>query len=313
MTTGVSGKAVARTLLAVLLACTTALAQQKAACKPAPTFANVSYGPHQRHVLDFWKATSDRPAPLVVFIHGGGFRAGSKEKLNARWLRQFLSAGISVAALNYRYVTQAPLPAAHEDCRRALQFLRSKASQWNIDKTRIGAFGGSAGAQLCMWLAFHDDMAKPDSSDPVERESTRLTCVATMGGQTTMDFDWWKKHIPGYKRPHRDLTELFGTSDPTKIQQIVREISALSLISADDPPIYMTYGMRPDAPIPKNPNRARGWMVHHVAFGLALKEKMDRLGIEAHLVYPGVRSEYASLADFLIAKLTKSGSASAKR
>ncbi|HID74405.1 MAG TPA: alpha/beta hydrolase [Planctomycetaceae bacterium] len=271
--------------------------------KPRPTFADVRYGPHERNVLDFWQAPSEKPAPLVIFIHGGGFRSGSKEKLDARVLRRLLDAGISVAAINYRLVQNAPLPAAHQDACRAVQFLRSKAEAWNIDKARVGAFGGSAGAQLCMWLAMHDDMADPDSPDPVCRESSRLACVATMGGQTSMHFDWWKKHIPGYAEPHRDLTELFGTSDPTEQHRIATAISALDLVSPDAPPIFMSYGMAPDAPVPSDPRRARGWKVHHVNFGVALKKKMDALGIEAHLKYPGAKTKYASVAEFLIAKL----------
>ena len=160
--------------------------------KPALTHANVKYGPHERNVLDFWRAESKRAMPLVVYIHGGGFRAGNKNGINAGTLKRLLSAKISVAAVNYRLVQQAPLPAAHDDCRRALQFLRSKAGDWNVNKSQIGAFGGSAGAQLCMYLAFHDEMAKPDSPDPIERQSTRLACVATSGGQTSMNVEWWK-------------------------------------------------------------------------------------------------------------------------
>ena len=57
---------------------------------------------------------------------------------------------------------KAPL----EDAARALQFVRSKAAQWNLDKQRIGASGGSAGACSALWLAFHDDMADPNSQDP---------------------------------------------------------------------------------------------------------------------------------------------------
>jgi acetyl esterase/lipase len=158
--------------------------------KPAPTHKDVTYGPHERNVLDFWRAESAAPAPLVVYIHGGGFRGGSKDGVSSRILRELLAAGISVAAINYRLVQHKRLPAAHFDARRALQFLRSKAKEWNIDKTRTGAFGASAGAQICMWLAFHDEMADPGSPDPLARESTRLSCVATRGGQTTMDFDW---------------------------------------------------------------------------------------------------------------------------
>ncbi|MEE9365685.1 MAG: alpha/beta hydrolase fold domain-containing protein, partial [Dehalococcoidales bacterium] len=148
-------------------------ARKKPQLRP-PTHADVKYGPYERSVLDFYQAESDKPTPIAVYIHGGGFRGGSKRGLNAGTLRELLNAGISVAAVEYRFVSEKPLPAAHHDSLRALQFIRSKASQWNIDKKRIGAFGGSAGAQICMWLAFHEEMAEPSSSDPVERESSRL-------------------------------------------------------------------------------------------------------------------------------------------
>jgi hypothetical protein len=154
-----------------------------------------------------------------------------------------------------------------------------------------------------MWLAFHEEMAEPSSSDPVERESSRLTCVATNGGQTTMDFDWWKRWIPGYDKPHRERTEYFGEVTDEELRKVVKDISALSLITSDDPPIFMSYGMKPDAPVPDDPSRAQGWKVHHVTFGVKLKEKMDELGVEADLKYPGARTTYRSSADFFIKKL----------
>jgi len=156
-----------------------------------------------------------------------------------------------------------------------------------------------------MWLAFHDEMAQPDGADPIERESTRLACVATNGGQTTMDFELWQKWIPGYDAPHRDPHDAFEANTDEEFHKLVADVSALSLISADDPPIFMTYGMAPDAPIPTDPQRARGWKVHHVTFGVKLKEKMDTLGIEADLKYPGASSKYRSVADFFRAQLGK--------
>ncbi len=279
------------------------LAQQPPA-KPEPTRRNVAYGPQPENRLDFWQAATAGPAPLVIFIHGGGFRSGSKESIQPMILRRLLAAGIHVASVEYRFVQVKPLPAAHEDCKRALQFLRSKAAEWKIDPQRIGAFGGSAGAQLAMWLAFHDDMAEPDSPDPVARQSTRLAAVASISGQTTMDMNWWFRHVPGYDRPHRDLEELYGTSDEAQIRRIVADISALELISADDPPIFMVYRMAPADPVPAGPKRARGWKVHHVVFGVELKKRMDALGVEADLRYPGAQSRYRSIADFFIAKLS---------
>ena len=275
----------------IILAMATVFAEPGAAQqleKPRPTKADVKYGPHERNVLDFWKAAGEAPTPLAIFIHGGGFRQGSKEQLSPEILRELLESGISVAALNYRFADQAPLPAAHNDCRQALQFLRTQASQWGFDKTRVAAFGSSAGAQLSMYLAFHDEMAQPTSNNPLERESTRLTCVATLGGQTTVDIDWREKHIPGHAE-HQDrqtFFQRFRVSDLESYQPLAVPLSALTLISADDPPIFMSYTMSPNDSIPSDAKQAENWTAHHVNFGLALKEKMDSLGVKAILAFP---------------------------
>lgn len=281
----------------------TRLRARSIAAKPTPTFKDITYGPHARQRLDFWQAASTTPTPLVIFIHGGGFRGGSKENVNAHTLRQLLDAGISVAAINYRLIAHAPLPAAHHDGRRALQFLRSTATAWNLDKTRIGAGGISAGAQICMWLALHDDMADLDSPDPIARESTRLACVAANGGQTTMDVDWWKQWIPGYNTPHRDFYEIFGVQRPEEYRRKVAEVCVLSLVSKGAPPLLMYYSMAPDDPIPSDPQKAQVWWVHHVIFGVKLKEKLDTFGIEAQLNYPGTPMLYRSIPHFFSVKL----------
>lgn len=275
------------------------------AARVTPTHANVSYGPHERNVLDLWLAKSDRPAPLVVFIHGGGFVGGSKEQINARELRELLDAGISVAALNYRLLAQAPLPAAHQDAARAVQFLRSKAGEWNLDKTRFGGFGGSAGAQLVMYLAFHDDLADPASGDPVARESSRLACVAPNAGQITMDMKWWNQHVPGHAeqaRHRRSNKELFGTDDEAAAMKINAGLAAISLISKDDPPVFMSYSMAPGSALPAD-NTQMNWIIHHIIHGIELKKRCDELGVEAHLKYPGAQTRYASTVEFFKAKL----------
>ena len=274
-------------------------AKRRTWARVKPTHADVPYGTHAQRKIDIYLAEADTPTPLVLYIHGGGFRGGSKRSVNPK---PFLDAGISLAAIEYRFVQHKRLPAAHHDCRRAIQFLRRHAGRYNVNKERIGAFGGSAGAQLCMYLAFHDDMAEPDCDDPIARESTRLVCVATSGGQTSMDFAWWKQHVPGYKEPHRDISAIFDADTPEAKGKIVSEISALSLITKDDPPIFMSYGMKPDAPVPDGA-KARGWKIHHVVFGVKLKEKMDKLGVEADLQYPGARTKHRSRDAFLIARL----------
>ncbi len=288
-----------------------------------PTHANVKYGEHERNVFDIWLADSPQPTPLAIYIHGGGFRAGSKEKLKPNELDQLLKAGISVAAINYRYMSVAiPLPTPHHDARRALQFMRSKAKEWNLDKERVAAFGGSAGAQICMWLAYSDEMAKPDSKDPIERESTRLTCVATAGGQTTNDTEFWQNKIATLLGPDTDVKTLsrplgnitdpekahlakWGATTKDEANELARKHSAVSIVSADDPPIFMSYGMTPTAKPPTDQGRIRGWLIHHVNLGIALKEKTDALKLEAHLKYPGAETKYQSQVEFFVDKLLK--------
>src|SRR5262245_22209424 len=154
---------------------------------------NVPYGTHPRQVLDFYQAKSDKPTPVVLAIHGGGWVNGDKGGYRGA-AKRYNDAGLSVVAINYRFTTQAaeagvepPVKWPLEDAARALQLVRSKARDWNLDKERIGAPGGSAGACSSLWLAFHDDLANPKCDDPVARESTRLYCAAVSGAQTTLD------------------------------------------------------------------------------------------------------------------------------
>ena len=286
-----------------------------------PTHANIKYGEHERNVFDLWLAKSKKPTPLAIYIHGGGFISGNKEKVSQQVVTQLLDAGISVASINYRYLSiDTPLPTSHHDARRALQFMRSKAKEWNIDKSRVAAFGGSAGAQICMWLAYSDEMAKPKSKDPIERESTRLTCVATMGGQTTNEIEFWKEMITGLMGSEIDteglVRPLGGLVDPEKVRMATwgsktldkankkaARHSALNLVSEDDPPIFMSYGMAPSAKPPENKTRLRGWLIHHVNLGIALKEKTDTLKLESYLKYPGADLKYPTQNEFLIDKL----------
>ncbi|MCU0722285.1 MAG: alpha/beta hydrolase, partial [Planctomycetes bacterium] len=119
---------------------------RSAASRPDPTFADVPHGPHPRNVLDFWKAAAEAPAPLIVVIHGGGFRSGDKSAVRPEHLRAALGAGVSYASINYRLLDSAPIHEILRDAARAVQFLRSKAAEWNLDKARFAAHGGSAGA-----------------------------------------------------------------------------------------------------------------------------------------------------------------------
>jgi len=255
-----------------------------------PTYADVPYGPHKRNVLDLYLAESAAPTPLVIYIHGGGFVAGDKSQIIPAMVKSMLDSGISFASINYRFVDGKDVlfPAPQHDGARAVQFLRSKAKQWNLDSNRVACFGGSAGAGIAMWIGFHDDLANPASPDPVSRQSTRVQAIGTFGGQGTYDPARIKELIGGRAWEHPSLLKVYGLRTfeealhPTpEKQKLYDEASAITHLTRDDPPLYMVYGE--DDPNP--PNARPGAGIHHVNFGKQLKAKMDALGIENVLVY----------------------------
>lgn len=257
---------------------------------PAPTQRDVKYGPHERNVLDFWQAESKGPTPVLVSIHDGGFYTGDKN-VSLGLLKPCLDSGISVVAITYRYSSQAIAPAAFHDCARAIQFIRSKAKDWNIDPQRIASSGASADAGLSLWLGFHDDMADPNSNDSILRESTRLTCMVGFDGQTSYDPRFIKKLFPGkdvYK--HHALAKLYNVDLdklddlPTEKYKLFEEVSAIPHLTKDDPPVLLFYSRPLDAEVT---NQFVG--IHHPRFGKALKEKMDDLKIPCEVVAQGKR------------------------
>jgi acetyl esterase/lipase len=303
------------TALALLLAA----APLPVAPAPAisPTARDVPYGTHPRQALDFWKADTAAPAPVVFLIHGGGWVNGDKSGYR-HGVKRYLDAGISVVAINYRMVTQADEAKVHPpvqwplaDAARAVQFVRSKAKEWNIDKAKVGATGGSAGGCSSLYLAFHDDMAFTDAKDPVAWESTRLTCVAVTGAQTTLDPKILREWMPNA----RYGGHAFGVRTPTnrdgafqqffeqreKLLPLIERYSPLSHVSKDDPPVFLEYPGQTKPPVK---GEAQADPTHSALLGMILEEKLKAVGVECVLVYPGqTHPKYKTSADFLIDRL----------
>lgn len=284
--------------------------RKKAADKPAPDLANYKYGPHERNVFDLWKAQAEAPTPLVVFIHGGGFRAGDKGQLSAQLLDGCLKSGISVAAVNYRLSPEVSFPAHYRDCARAIQTMRLFAKEWNLDPTRVGATGGSAGAGTSLWLGFHDDLADAKSDDPVLRQSTRLTCMAVNGAQSTYDPRVIKQIVGGRAHEHPALQGFYGLKDDEldspKAHKMYEDAAPITHLSAGDPPVIAFYS-EARGPLPADARPGQG--IHHVNFGTFLKERMDKLGIECTIRHrdEGANPDRESLEFFRKHLLKKTG------
>jgi acetyl esterase/lipase len=308
-------------LAVLLLLPSSVLAQVKAPpARPDPTVADFAYGQDsERQKFDFWQAKSDKPTPLVLLIHGGGWVGGDKTGYGTAGIKPYLDSGISVAALNYRFILQAmeqnvepPVKACLYDAARALQTIRSKAKPWNLDPKRVGATGSSAGACTSLWLALHNDLADPSSSDPIARQSSRLTCAAVIGAQTSLDPKELREWIPnavyaghafGFAAKGRSRPQEFELliANREKVLPWIKEYSPIELVSQDDPPIYLDY---PNQKSPPAVGQQEADPTHSAMYGVKLAEKLDAAGVEVVVSYPGHQdAKYGSIAKFLSVKL----------
>lgn len=274
--------------------------------KQAPTQANVPYGKHSRQVLDFYQASSPRPTPLLFFVHGGGWMTG--DKATPDFLALCLARGISVVSINYRLIPDAtrdgvspPVKACLEDAARALQFVRSKSKEWNIDPKRVAVCGGSAGGFTALWLAFQPDRANPRSADPIARQSTRLSCVLAFVPQTSLDPTQMRAWIANIDYGHHAFAlpsyAEFVSKRATLLPWIT-QFSPYALASKDDPPVYLFY----DSPVAlgepwKDPP-------HSANFGAGLAEKLKQVGVPYEFNYTGGPPvKHPNLFDFLLENL----------
>lgn len=211
------------------------------AALPGPTLRDVAYAddaPAQR--LDLYRPEGTEPRPLMLFIHGGGWRAGSKARI-PRFLAVAVEEGwLAVVSVEYRFTDVATHPAQVQDCVRAIQFIRHHAKEWNIDASRLGVTGGSAGGHLSLWVALHDDAANPNAEDPVERESSRVSCVVSFAGPT----DWSLLAVIEHKHPA--YRQLLGYAPGTPAAEMEQgrqtSVSPITYASADDPPALLVHG-----------------------------------------------------------------------
>ncbi|MEM9067592.1 MAG: alpha/beta hydrolase fold domain-containing protein [Myxococcota bacterium] len=291
-------------------------------------FATVAYGDNPAQLIDVWVPESEAPTAMVVFFHGGGFVGGSRESGHAGeavMLRSLLAAGVAWAGVDYRFLTDPSsngVRSSLEDSRRGLQFLRFHAETLNIDPTRIGLVGGSAGAGTSLWLALHDEMADPDDPDPVARMSTRASVVTVWETQATYDLLRWPSDVfsPTHPMTAEDLVENPGlaaqaalfyglpltlASDPEGLLEALRAddlttyregVDMLALMSSDDPPLYVFNADENIAP-----GEGGFDILHHPLHAMALRARAEEEGVPFEGLIPAfeVSSETGTVEHLL--------------
>ena len=128
----------------------------------APTHKDVRYSKeYERSVMDIWTVKSDKPAPLVVMFHGGGFKMGDKSHYHKHPLvRKYHAKGVAFATVNYPFLehTKNNYRAIMEHTVEAIEFLGNNAKKYNIDPKRISVMGSSAGALISCYLGYGSKM-----------------------------------------------------------------------------------------------------------------------------------------------------------
>ena len=170
---------------------------------------------HERNKLDLYvPAKADAPLPLVVWIHGGSWRRGSKDNCPVTWL---LAKGYAVASINYRYLPQADFPAQIHDCKAAIRWLRANAKKYNLDTARVGVMGASAGGHLAALLGTSGGVKELEGDGGNAAESSRVQAVIDLFGPIGMSFQDPAKGavIPHITKDCPPFLILHGDADKT--------------------------------------------------------------------------------------------------
>ncbi len=193
---------------------------------------NLEYvkGGHERQKLDLYlPEKTDGALPVIVWIHGGGWRGGSKDRCPAV---PFVTKGYAVASINYRLSQHATFPAQIEDCKAAIRWLRANASKYHLDPQRIGVWGASAGGHLVALLGTTGNLKKWDVGDNKD-QSSRVQAVVDWFGPT--DFRSIKG---GAESP---VSQLLG-GPVAENKEKAAQASPVTHVAKGDPPFLIMQG-----------------------------------------------------------------------
>jgi len=204
-------------------------------------------------LLDLYQPEkSEGLLPVVVWIHGGAFRGGSKDDGQTQTASWLATQGYAVASINYRLSSEALFPAQIHDCKAAVRWLRANAAAYGLDSNRIGAFGASAGGYVSAMLGTAGGVPELEGDLGNLKESSRVQAVVDFFGPT----DFLKMDaaaLPGgQKHDPADSPESQLVGGP--IQQnkdIVARANPITYVTRDSPPFLILHGEQ-DPSVPVN-------------------------------------------------------------
>lgn len=227
--------------LAALLLATSPLTAQKQFTLPesVEVIRDVEFGtgggrPLKLHILRP-KKESDRPMPVIVWIHGGGWSKGHRDSGISR-LAPFAAKGYFCASAEYRLSGEAKFPAQIEDCKCAIRFLRAHAAKYNIDPARVGVWGSSAGGHLVSLLGTSGAVKALEGKGGWDSFSSSVQAVCDFCGPS--DFFRISSNSKGDKGP---VAALFGGAVDDK-KDLALLASPITHIAKGCPPFLIVHG-----------------------------------------------------------------------
>jgi acetyl esterase/lipase len=198
---------------------------------------------HERQKLDLYLPATGTHWPLVVSIHGGAFRMGSKDGEPTRTAGAFVAKGFAVAAINYRLSQHAIWPAQIEDGKTAVRWLRANAARYGYDPARVASYGGSAGGHLAAMLGTTGDVKALDVGANLGQPS-RVQAVVDFFGPTDflqMDAHRLNAEAMVHDTPDSPESQLVGGAIRDNPDRVARA-NPITYVTADDPPFLIVHG-----------------------------------------------------------------------
>jgi acetyl esterase/lipase len=188
----------------------------------------------RRLLLDLYRpAPGAEPLPLIVWFHGGGWQSGSKNFPSAA--AHLVARGYAIASVEYRLAIEAIFPAAIEDGKAAVSFLRAHAAEYGLDPARIGAFGESVGGHLAVMLGTTNDVRDFDVHPNCARAAPTVQAVCDWFGPTDL-LHWHERPTP------QDPEALFLGGPVATRPELSKRASPITWASRGDPPTLIMHG-----------------------------------------------------------------------